>query len=89
MNKYLLPIVISGLFIITSTPAMALTEEYFATGEDIDNIINNDEISTLVQIEDKLHEFSIYRTLAGYFTNVQYLSTDENVGEMHVNAEFE
>ena len=76
MNKFLLSLAISGLFLTVSTSTMASTAPYYALGEDIENIINGDEASIVVQLEEKILSFSLFRKLHGYFFNVQYLSNE-------------
>lgn len=73
---------IVGCLLAGTTLTHAQTEPYYAMGEDIDNMVNGDEVSVLIQIEEKLQEFSLYRTLEGYFLNVKYISADEAL-EVH------
>lgn len=81
MNKLLLSSAIACCLMLTSPQISAQTESYFATGEDIDNLMNNDDMSTLLEIEDKLQESSFFQALQKYFFNVNYMSIEEAEGE--------
>ena len=76
MNKFLLSLTISGLFLTVSTSTMARTAPYYALGEDIENVINGDEASMTVQLTEEILSFPLLRKLHGYFFNVQYLSNE-------------
>ena len=86
MNKFLLPLAMSGILLAVSTQTMARTAPYYALGEDIENILNGDEASIVVQLEEKILSFSLLRKLHGYFFNVQYLS-DKSTEEDEYVAE--
>ena len=78
MNKYILSLTIAGCFFPISTQLLATTEPYFATGEDIDNLIDDDNASGLFEIEEKLSEFHLFRTLEEYFLNITYATDEED-----------
>jgi len=80
MNKYLL-LVTSGLLLIASNQLMAQTPYYYAQGEDIDNIINNDEISTVDQLEENILEIPIFQILYRYIFNTNIIILDASSDE--------
>jgi len=59
----------------TSTTAMALTDTYFATGEDLDYIIESDSTTPLLEFEYRLRRFIIFRKIEDYFLDI-YFSDD-------------
>ncbi len=85
MNKILLSLAVSSVFILTSTQVIAKTLPYYAQGEDIDNIINGDEASIITQLEETILSLPILRELHGYFFNIQYVN-DESTEEYNEYA---
>ena len=83
MNRYILSLTMTGCFLLSSTQLLAATEPYFATGEDIDNLIDDDNASGLFEMEEKLSEFPLFRTLEEYFLNITY-ATDEEDEYSHI-----
>ena len=81
MNKYLLLLVMSGLLLVTSSQSMAQTPYYYAQGEDIDNIINNDEISTVDQLEENILEIPVFQVLYRYIFDTNIIILDTTVDE--------
>jgi len=81
MNKYLLLLVTSGLLLVISTQLMAQTPYYYAQGEDIDNIINNDEISTVDQLEENILEIPVFQILYRYIFNTNIIILDTNTDD--------
>ena len=77
MNK-LSSLAYAGILFAFISPAqlMAQVDPFIATGEDIDCIINNEEASTLILLEDKLEQFSLFRDLQALFTNTRDLNID-------------
>ncbi len=69
MRKFLqIFVVCSSLFI--AFQASALTDTYFATGEDLDYLIESDNTLALLEIEYELRKFTIFRELEDYFYNL-------------------
>ncbi len=83
MQKYLLSLALCGFFIINSSSVIAETEPYYATGEDIDNLIEDNDTSVLIEIEQELSKFSLFRKLEKYLYNVVYFDSDEEA-EIHI-----
>ena len=81
MNKYLLLLVTSGLLLVVSTQLLAQTPYYYAQGEDIDNIINNDEISTVDQLEENILEIPVFQILYRYIFNTNIIILDTNADD--------
>jgi len=81
MNKYLLLLVTSGLLLVVSNQLMAQTPYYYAQGEDIDNIINNDEISTVDQLEENILEIPVFQILYRYIFNTNIIILDTNADD--------
>lgn len=77
MNKYLLQLVFVAFFWMSVTPVMALTDTYFATGEDIDYIIESDSTTALLELEYKLRRFVLFRKLEDYFFDSLFANTED------------
>jgi len=65
-----------GLLACTSL-TMAQSDSYFATGEDLDYLIESDNMLAIQEIEYKLRQFKIYRS----FEDFVLALTDEYVEE--------
>lgn len=72
MNNRLSYLVICICLVAMPSQLLAETEPYYATGEDIDNLMDEDNTSVLIGIEEKLSEFSLFRKLEEYFHNINY-----------------
>lgn len=78
MNNRLSYLVICACLMATPTQLLAETESYYATGEDLDSLINEDNTSALIEIEEKISEFSLFRKLGEYFQSTQYDSNNHD-----------
>lgn len=56
---------------------MALTDTYFATGEDLDYIIDSDSSTPLLELEYKLRRYIIFRKLEDLFLSLDDTADDE------------
>ena len=55
------------LGLLTSAPtAMSMTDSYFATGEDLDFLLETDSTFAIEEIEYKLRQFVLYRKLEDF-----------------------
>lgn len=63
----------------TAPQAMAMTDTYFTTGEDIDFLIESDNTLAIQEIEYELRKFVIFRKIEDYLFNLsdEYFSDDE------------
>ncbi len=77
MKKYLLQFTFIVCFWMGVTPAMALTDTYFATGEDLDYIIESDSTTPLLELEYKLRRFVLFRKLEDYFLDSFFDNTKD------------
>ena len=86
MNKLLLSLAMACL-ILTGSPSQTMAQAlpYYAQGEDVDNIINNDEASVLVQIEDQIFSYSFFQKIQKYFFNIEYIDVQETDNDEHVS----
>ncbi len=77
MKKFLQSCVVCS-FLFTAPQAMALTDTYFATGEDLDYLIESDNTLAILEIEYELRKFVIFRKIEDYLYN---LSSDYTAKE--------
>jgi len=85
MNKPLLSLAMASLILAGSSQTMAQTLPYYAQGEDVDNIINGDEASVLIQIEEQILSYSFIQKIQKYFFNIQYIDVEETENEENVS----
>jgi len=69
LKKHFLQLALIACFWSGTTSVMALTDTYFATGEDLDYIIESDSTTPLLELEHKLRRYVIFRKLEDYFLN--------------------
>lgn len=60
------------------TPSLALTDTYFATGEDLDYLIESDTNTALLELEYKLRRFVLFRKLEDFILQLTNSSLDED-----------
>jgi len=72
MKRLLQKCVICSL-LLTAFQATALTDTYFATGEDLDYLIESDNTLGIQELEYELRKFIFFRKIEDYLYN---LSTD-------------
>ncbi len=58
---------------------MALTDTYFATGEDLDYIIESDSSTPLLELEYKLRRYIIFRKLEDLFLSLADDTADDEL----------
>ena len=85
MNKTLLSLVVACLILANSSQIFAQALPYYAQGEDVDNIINDDEASVLNQIEEEIFSYSFFQKIQKYFFNIEYLDVQETDNDEHVS----
>jgi len=68
-KSILLFFVVTGLSLGPSS-SMALTDTYFATGEDLDYLIESDNTLAIQEIEYELRKFILFRKVEDYFFNL-------------------
>lgn len=56
---------------------MALTDTYFATGEDLDYIIESNNTTALLELEYKLRRYVIFRKLEDFFLDLTDFYSEE------------
>ena len=78
MKHFLQTCVVCSL-LFTAFQATALTDTYFATGEDIDFLIESDNTLGIQEIEYELRKFVLFRELEDYLYNLSsdYLGDSE------------
>ncbi len=78
MRKFLQIFVICGS-LFAAPQASALTDTYFATGEDLDYLIESGNTLAILEIEYELRKFTIFRKIEDYFYNLSsdYLGRDD------------
>ena len=77
MRRFLQIFVVCS-FLFTTPQVSALTDTYFATGEDLDYLIESDNTLGILEIEYELRKFPIFRKIEDYFYNLSsdYLERD-------------
>lgn len=77
--KRLLQICIVCSLLFTALKATALTDTYFATGEDLDYLIESDNTLAIQEIEYELRKFVLFREIEDYLYNLSsdYLRDSE------------
>jgi len=77
--KRLLQICIVCSLLFTAFQARALTDTYFATGEDLDFLIESDNTLGIQEIEYELRKFVVFREIEDYLYNLSsdYLRDSE------------
>ena len=68
-KSILLFFVVTGLS-LGSSNSMALTDTYFATGEDLDYLIESDNTLAIQEIEYELRKFILFRKVEDYLFNL-------------------
>ena len=66
MNKAILQLCFITGLIFSSTNSFALTDSYFATGEDLDYLIESDNTLVIREIEYELRKFVLFRKVEDY-----------------------
>ena len=77
LKTYLLQVTLVAGTWLGASPVIALTDTYFATGEDLDYIIESDSTTPLLELEYRLRRFIIFRKLEDYFLNYSYDDLDD------------
>ena len=72
MKKHFLQLMLITCLGSASTSATALTDTYFATGEDLDYIIESDSTTPLLEFEYQLRRFVIFRKIEDYFLDIYF-----------------
>ncbi len=77
--KRFLQIFVVCSFLFTASQVSALTDTYFATGEDLDYLIESDNTLAIQEIEYELRKFPVFRKIEDYFYNLSsdYLGRDD------------
>lgn len=68
--KRLLQVCVVCSLLFTAFQATALTDTYFATGEDLDFLIESDNTLGIQEIEYELRKFIFFRELEDYLYNL-------------------
>jgi hypothetical protein len=76
MKQFLQGCVICSL-LFTAFQASALTDTYFATGEDLDFLIESDNTLGIQEIEYELRKFVFFRKIEDYLYNLSSDYPDE------------
>lgn len=78
MKRFLQNCVVCSL-LFTAFPATALTDTYFAMGEDLDFLIESDNTLAIQEIEYELRKFVLFREIEDYLYNLSsnYLGDSE------------
>ena len=76
MNNFFLSFIFS-ISLAISSPSMALTDAYFATGEDIDYLIESDNLSAIRELEYELRKFVLFRKVEDYIFSLTDSFFDE------------
>ena len=69
--KQLLQICVVCSLLFTAFQAKALTDTYFATGEDLDFLIESDNTLGMQEIEYELRKFVLFREVEDYLYNLR------------------
>ena len=80
MKKYFLQLLFITGLCSTITPAFALSDTYFSTGEDLDYIIESDSKTALLELEYRLRRFVIFRKLEDFFLDLTDFEQSEDKG---------
>lgn len=67
----------TGLLTVTS-PAMALSDTFYVTGQDLDILMETDKTYVMEEIEYKLRKIPLFREVEDFMTNVTDNYTFEN-----------
>lgn len=68
--KRLLQICVVCSLLFTTFQAVALTDTYFATGEDLDYLIESDNTLAIQELEYELRKFVLFREIEDYLYNL-------------------
>lgn len=66
----LLQICVAGILCLSVQQTTALADTYFATGEDLDYLIESDNTLAIQEIEYELRKFVLFRKVEDYFINL-------------------
>ena len=66
MKNLLIQLCMVLSLLVSAPPAMALTDSYFATGEDLDFLLETERSFAIEEIEYKLRQFVLYRKLEDF-----------------------
>ena len=66
MNKAILGLCFTSGLIFSSGNSFALTDTYYATGEDLDYLIESDNTLAIREIEYELRKFILFRKVEDY-----------------------
>lgn len=65
----LMAFTITGLVTVT-TPALALSDTFYVTGQDLDILMETDKTYVMEEIEYKLRKIPLFREVEDFMTNV-------------------
>ena len=70
MRKFFIQFFVAIVIALTSFHASASTDPYYATGEDLDFLIESDNSYALEEIEYELRKYVIFRKVEDYLFNL-------------------
>ncbi len=70
MRRYSISICFAIGLALSPVTSNALTDTYYATGEDIDFLIESDNLSAIREIEYQLRRFVIFRKVEDYIFSI-------------------
>jgi len=68
--KHLLQLCLVCSLLIIAPRAIALSDTYFATGEDLEFLIESDNMLAIQEIEYELRKFVLFRKMEDYLFNL-------------------
>ncbi len=76
--KLLLQLCVACSLCVVAPNAMALSDTYFATGEDLDYLIESDNTLAILEIEYELRKFVLFREIEDYLYDMSsdYISNE-------------
>ncbi len=77
MKKILLQFFILFCFCVSAPQAMALSDTYYTTGEDLDYLIESDNTLAIQELEYELRKFVLFRKVEDYLFNLNLEYFDE------------
>lgn len=72
MKKIFITIVTAMFFILSSLSVNAASDPYFASGEDLDFLMEAEGTLALEEIEYELRRFILYRKIERFLTDITY-----------------